>query len=154
MIDKWDKRFLDLATHFSSWSLDPSTQVGAVCISDEKQILSLGYNGFPRGISDTEERLTDRETKYNYVVHAEKNCIYNACLNGVSLKNSTLYINFPVCAECSKAIIQVGITRIVCGHSGFSDRWKKSNELAESILTEAQVKFKYYIREGNEWRQS
>lgn len=153
-INKWDERFLNLSEHFSTWSKDPSTKVGAVAISQDKQILSMGWNGFPRGIFDTEERLNDRKIKYDFVVHAEKNLIYNACMNGISLKNSTLYVNFPVCGECAKAIVQVGIKKIVCGHTGFSPRWKESNELAEKVLNEANVEFIYYIKEKNTWRQN
>lgn len=70
---KWRNRYLLLAKHFSTWSKDPSTQVGAVAVSDNGLILSEGWNGFPRGIRDTQNRLGDRQTKYDYMVHAEKN---------------------------------------------------------------------------------
>ena len=52
----WNKRFLDLAGHVAGWSKDPSTKVGAVIVNDDKQVLGLGYNGFPRGVHDCEER--------------------------------------------------------------------------------------------------
>ena len=94
----WGNRYTCLAKEISTWSKDPSTQVGAVVIGNNGEVLSQGYNGFPRGIKDTAARLKDRERKYNLVVHAEMNAIYNAGLNGVSLKGSTLYVyGLPVC---------------------------------------------------------
>jgi len=61
MSDKWDERFLDLATHISGWSKDPSTKVGCVVVGEDREIRSTGFNGFPRGISDDNDRLTDRD---------------------------------------------------------------------------------------------
>ena len=111
----WDKKYMGLAAHVSSWSKDPSSQVGAVAISPEdNHVLSMGYNGFPKGIEDSEERLNDRDQKYPLTVHAEKNCIYNATYNGVSLKGAFLYVyGRPICDECSLGIIQVGISRVI-----------------------------------------
>jgi len=110
----WNEKYLGLARFVSSWSKDPSTQVGAVAVGDVGQILATGYNGFPRSINDSEYRLTNREEKYKFVVHAEMNCIYNATHNGVSLKGATLYVwGLPVCSECAKGVIQVGIKHVV-----------------------------------------
>ena len=66
----WTRRYINLAKEIATWSKDPRTKVGAVVVGKEGQILSQGYNGFPRGIEDREERLNDREQKYRYVVHA------------------------------------------------------------------------------------
>ena len=79
MNPKWDKRFLELAEHVSTWSKDPSTQVGCVIANDDRRVVALGINGFPKGIEDSEERLNDRETKYKYVVQlrAERLCERN-----------------------------------------------------------------------------
>ena len=63
MGSKWDLRFLELANHISSWSKDPSTKVGCIIVGADREIRSTGFNGFPRGIDDSEERLTDREEK-------------------------------------------------------------------------------------------
>ena len=110
---KWDIRFLELARHISSWSKDPSRKIGAVAIKD-RQVLATGYNGFPAGVIDDEERYNDREVKYELVVHAEMNCIFNAGKNGMSLKGSTMYVyGLPVCHECAKGIIQTGVERVV-----------------------------------------
>src|SRR6056300_1257995 len=86
-ITKWDKRFMDMAQMISTWSKDPSSKIGAVAVNDEKRILATGYNGFPRGIADTEERLNNRDEKYPRIIHAEMNVLMNALYNGVSLKD-------------------------------------------------------------------
>lgn len=145
-ISKWDKRFLETAKHYSAWSKDPSKQIGAIAVSVDRQILSIGYNGFPRNILDNNERLHDRQCKYSYMVHAEQNVIYNACYNGVSLRDSTLYVyGLPVCGECSKGIVQVGIKRVVCCYETFETRWMESVEQAERIFNEVGIEFIYHM---------
>jgi len=146
---KWDTRYLNLAHEVSQWSKDPSRQIGAVVVGDSGQILSIGYNGFPRGIDD-DERLHDRETKYSLVVHAEMNAIYNATLNGISLRDSTLYVwGLPVCSDCARGVIQVGITRVVMKYmipnltdtsiAHWSDHWEKT----KAMFDEAKVQYRF-----------
>lgn len=143
-------KYSELAKHISQWSKDPSKKIGAVVVGDSGQILAQGYNGFPRGIKDTEFRLNNREEKYKYVVHAEMNCIYNACLNGVSLNGATLYAYWlPICSECSKGIIQVGIKRVVIytpeyNKSEFAVNWLESGDLAKQMFNEARVEYTWY----------
>lgn len=142
MNTSWDKRYLQLAKEVSTWSKDPSKKIGAVAVGAKGQILSQGYNGFPRGIKDLQERLDNRELKYKYVVHAEMNVIYNASYSGVSLAGSTLYVyGLPVCSECAKGIIQVGISKVVLPKydSDMLPRWKESWELTKSMFDEAGV---------------
>lgn len=139
-MNKWDARYLKLAKEIASWSKDPSKQIGAVAVGDFGQVLAQGYNGFPRNISDNEERYSDRETKYKYVVHAEMNAIFNATLNGISLKNSTLYVyGLPICSECAKGIIQVGIKKVVMGYNEISYKWLESFELTKKLFDEAGI---------------
>ena len=78
--EKWDRRYLDIAKSVSQWSKDPSTKVGAVLVRDNR-IVSVGYNGFPEGVDDSEERYNNRELKYDLVVHAEVNAIISAGLS-------------------------------------------------------------------------
>lgn len=139
----WGNRYTHLAKEISTWSKDPSTQVGAVVIGNNGEVLSQGYNGFPRGIKDTAARLKDRERKYNLVVHAEMNAIYNAGLNGVSLKDSTLYVyGLPVCNECAKGIIQVGIKTVVAKRpKDYNKDWDESIKDAEALFKEAEVMY-------------
>ncbi len=137
----WDKRYMDLACCVASWSKDPSSKIGAVAVNEKGQILTTGYNGFPRGIAD-DERLNDRPTKYKYIVHAEMNAIYNATYNGVSLDGSTMYVaGLPCCSECAKGIIQVGVKRVVMNGDIHNERWSESVELTLSMFNEAGVKW-------------
>lgn len=137
---KWDLRYMRLAKEISTWSKDPSTKIGAVIIGSKGQVLSQGYNGFPRNIFDHPYRWENREVKYQYVVHAEMNAIYNATFNGVSLENALLYIwGLPCCHECAKGIIQVGITKVFLCCDINDDRWKETGEMALKMFTEAGV---------------
>lgn len=139
-INKWDKRYLMLAREVSTWSKDPSTKVGAVTVGRKKEVLSQGFNGFPRGILDTEERYQNRETKYKFVVHAEMNAIYNATYSGASLDGATLYVyGLPICSECAKGIIQVGIKKVVIEKSKELNNWNASVELSKAMFIEAGV---------------
>ena len=141
---KWDKRYLRLAKEVSTWSKDPSSKIGAVAISDQKQVLATGYNGFPRGVGDLSNRYNDRELKYKYVVHAEQNVIYNATYNGVSLNGSTLYVyGLPVCGSCALGVIQVGIKRVVMPEMDYPERWIDSFKTTSALFNEAKVKYEF-----------
>lgn len=106
----WDKRFYELALHVASWSKDPKTQVGAVVVNEHKQVIGLGFNGFPRGVFDADERYQGRQTKYMFVAHAERNALDNAFTD---TRNCTLYTTLYPCNECAKGIIQKGIRKVV-----------------------------------------
>ncbi len=139
-MSKWDERFLALAKHVSSWSKDPGTQVGAVIVDDLHRVVGLGYNGFPRGIQDTEERLRNRPIKLVYVVHAE----LNAILNAQKTEGMTLYVwPMPCCANCAKHIIQAGIKRVVAVKPTEEQwhRWQDEMALAEGMYKEAGVQY-------------
>ena len=140
-MNKWDNRWLDIAGLVSSWSKDPSTKIAAIAVKD-KRLVATGYNGFPRGIEDTEDRWNNREEKYKYVVHAEMNCIYNANYHNQSLKGATMYIvGLPVCHECAKGIIQAGVSRVVATFHSVPMKWSKSNEITEKMFKEAGVTY-------------
>jgi dCMP deaminase len=141
MSEKWDKRYINLVKEVATWSKDPSSKIGSIVVSPTGSVLAQGYNGFPRGIEDREDRLNDRSVKYDYMVHAEMNSIYNATYNGVCLVNSTIYIyGLPVCHECAKAIIQVGISRVVSIRTKeLSPKWKDSCTIALDLFKEAGV---------------
>ena len=138
MSDKWDKRFIDLAKLVGSWSKDPSTKVGAVIVDDKKRIVSVGYNGFPRGVEDSEKRLCDRSQKYDIIVHAEMNAL--AFAKG-SVEGCTLYTwPFQPCSRCAGFIIQSGIKRVVTIKKDNSeDRWTSNFNLAQQLFSESGV---------------
>jgi dCMP deaminase len=145
----WDLRYLKLAEHISTWSKD-STGIGSVAIGDQGQVLAQGYNGFPRGVEDSQERYDVKEDKYRFVVHSEMNVIYNASYNGVSLRDSTLYVwGLPVCSECAKGIIQTGIKRVVMSSRDristlpLSDKWRESFDLTKTLFEEAGVEWEF-----------
>lgn len=143
-MSKWDQRYLELAKIISSWSKDPSKQIGAVIVGDKGQIISQGYNGFPRGIIDSNYRYSNRETKYKYVVHAEANAIYNAIHNGASTQDTTIYVTgLPVCHECAKALIQCGITRVVMDTRPEQTTWKESADIALNMFNEAGIPYTF-----------
>lgn len=143
---KWDIRFMKLAREISKWSKDPSTRIGAVIVNDERRILATGYNGFPRGIEDTEERLNDREQKYPLIVHGEMNALMNALYSGVSVKGATIYVwGLPVCAECTKNVIQAGIKRVVITYTeNAPKKWQAQwNNMSKPMYDEAGVSITY-----------
>lgn len=143
----WNNRFFDMAKLYASFSKDPSRKIGAVAIDPIKRVvLSSGYNGFPRGVADKFDRLNVREEKYKYVVHAEMNVIYNACHCGISLDGAELYVyGLPVCSECAKGIIQVGITKVhILTQKEIPDTWKNSWDRTAEMFGEAGVRWEFY----------
>lgn len=137
----WGNRYLSLAKEISTWSKDPSRKIGAVAVGSKGQILAQGYNGFPRGILDSADRYNDRPTKYKFVVHAEMNVIYNATFNGVSLDGARLFVyGLPVCSECAKGIIQVGIKSVtIYTDDVVPDMWTESYAITHNLFEEADV---------------
>lgn len=138
LCDKWDKRFLELAKFVSGWSKDPSTKCGAV-IAQGNRIISLGYNGFARGVDDSVIRYADRDFKYPAVIHAEDNAILFARCN---LSEHTLYVwPMPPCARCAAKIIQVDIQTVVTVKPDADQlkRWKSDFDIAKTMFDEAGV---------------
>ena len=143
-MDKWDVRYLGIAKEVATWSKDPSSKIGAVAVGAKGEILSTGYNGFPRHMRDEDQRYENREYKYAHIVHAEENCIYNACRNGVSLLGASMYVHgLPCCSNCAKGIIQVGINRVIMNGDPFNERWRKSVELTIAMFNEAKVSYEF-----------
>jgi len=137
----WHERFLKIAQQIASFSKDPSTKVGCVLVRD-RRIVSTGYNGFPRNISDSLDRLTDRDQKYEMTVHAEVNAITTAALHGVSTEGCSAYVTFNPCSRCAAVLINAGIDSVfVAGNSIVPDRWLQNFILASNMLAEAGVKY-------------
>lgn len=135
---KWHIRFLDMAMLVSTWSKDSSTQVGAVIVNSLRQVIAHGYNGFARGVKDHRSRYEDRETKYQFVVHAEANAIWTAPLPHL-LRGADLYSTMFPCNECAKGIIQVGIARVLAPMKDNS-RWATQHSISCTMFEEAGVK--------------
>ena len=138
MSEKWDKRFLALASHIAGWSKDPSTQVGCVVVGPDREIRSTGFNGFPRGIEDSIARLENRELKYPLICHAEENAIMHAARIGISLKGCTAYVTWQPCSRCARSLIQAGVDEVVYpAESEIPERWGDDFEIAASMMNEA-----------------
>jgi dCMP deaminase len=147
-------------------SKDPSTKVGAVIVGQDNEVVSTGFNGFPRGaidkpgctcleISDNvkipQQSLVDkakkinaryqRPLKYKWTEHAERNAIYNAARIGSSLRGCRIYINsLPPCCDCARAIIQSGINEVIITKEDVPERWKEDCSIAIEMLKECGVK--------------
>ena len=136
-ISKWDRRFLSMAEHVAGWSKDPSTRCGAAVADARHRVISMGYNGFPAGVEDSQERLQDRDTKLRMTLHAEMNALLHARQD---LSGCTLYVHpMPPCAQCAAAIIQAGIRRIVATMPTAEQeaRWGADFALASAMYYES-----------------
>jgi dCMP deaminase len=145
MISKWAERFLQMAELVASWSKDPSTQVGAV-ITEHNRIVSLGFNGYPHGISDS--AATDsRELKLLKTLHAEENAILYAKRD---LRGCEIWVTHFPCPNCAAKIIQTGISAVHCPEQSedFLSRWGDKVELSETMFTQAGVKVEWIAPEG------
>jgi len=141
----WNERFIELAKYFASWSKDRSTGVGAVIADTENRIVSIGYNGFPAGFNDDIDSRHERPQKYSYTEHAERNAIYNAARIGVSTKNCSMYLMWFPCPDCARAIIQSGITTLVCTRPDFdTPKWGEGFRLSLEMLEECKINIIYY----------
>ena len=135
ILKKWDLRFLEMARNAASWSKDPSTKVGAIIVDDDKRVISVGYNGFPKGVRD-DERLDDRQEKYKIIVHAERNALLFA---NTDVKNCHIYTYpFLPCSVCAGMIIQAGIKRVVSVKNN-NLRWQQDFKVSRKMFQEAEI---------------
>lgn len=144
----WIEYFREIATVVAKKSKDQKTHIGAVIVGKDNEIVSTGYNSFPRGLNDDLQERQERPEKYFWMEHAERNAIYNAARIGVSTKDCSLYLShwFP-CVECTRAIINSGITTLYCepldeksANANYNESFKRSLQM----LNEAGVELKYY----------
>jgi dCMP deaminase len=139
----WDRRFYDLAVYVASWSKDPSTKVGAVLVGGDRRLVALGYNGFPPGIADADERLDDRECRHRLMQHAERNVLDNARFDA---RGGTLYVTFFPCSECAKSVVSRGIVRVVCPPAVARDPWASDSFWSDLLFSEARIEVVYVER--------
>lgn len=141
-MDKWNKRFLELAKHVSSWSKD-TTKVGAIIVDPRtNNVVGMGYNGFPRGVIDNKARYNDRDMKLKLTCHAELNAILNS---NMSTRNCVIYVyptmmNPASCPECSKAIVQAGIEKLYYyKNNNTNPNWVELEQFSKIILSEGRI---------------
>lgn len=143
----WDESFMQICRVIAQRSKDPSTQAGACIVDRNNIIVSLGYNGFPRGCSDDDLPWAREggfyDTKYPYVVHAEENAALNA---NASTDGAKIYCTLFPCNECAKVIIQRGIKEVVYESDKYhaDEKWIASRR----ILNLAGVKCRQYTPEN------
>ncbi|PAF55411.1 cytidine/deoxycytidylate deaminase family protein [Mycoplasmopsis agassizii] len=136
----WDEYFMSLAKVSSFRSKDPNTKVGAVIVNDNKRIVSLGYNGMPKGNDNfpwNREGMQEKDKKYAYVVHAETNAILNSKTN---LENTICFTTLFPCSNCAKTIVQAGIKEVVY-LDDFYDK-TEDNLISKTILQQSNVKIR------------
>ena len=145
----WDQYFMGIAILSTYRSKDPNTQVGACIVNDENKILSIGYNGSPKGFSDDnmpwEREGNFMDTKYDYVCHGELNAILNYSGN---LKGTKIYVTLFPCNECAKMIAQTGIKEVIY----LSDKYKDtdSTKVSKKILDAVGIQYRQYVPTNRE----
>jgi dCMP deaminase len=138
-MNRWHDYFFGLCELNASMSKDPSTKVGAVIVRPNKTVAAMGWNGFPRDVTDDEARYADRPTKLAMTVHAEANAILSA---NEPIRGCTLYVTpLHPCANCAGLIIQSGIVRVVARTPVGTDlsRWEENFRLSREMLVEAGI---------------
>lgn len=144
---KWTEYFQELAHTIKKKSKDRNTKIGVVIVGKDNEIISTGYNSFPRGINDDVEERQERPEKYYWFEHAERNAIYNAARIGVSTKGSTMYLSCEVpCSDCARAIINAGIISIYVERNSFTKgpQWAESQDRSWIMFDEAGVIVNFY----------
>lgn len=144
--DDWNIFFMQQAQLMSTRSKDPSTKVGCIIVSPQRVVVSEGYNGFPRGIADTPERLNDRTQKYPRVVHGEANAVINAGRNGTKIEDGILFVTAPPCPNCAKMIVQAGIREVLYIDLDASKKsipgWRDELDISFDMFDEAGIPYK------------
>lgn len=144
----WDKRFVEMARLVATWSKDPSTKIGAVIVGPDNEVLSTGYNNFPRNINDDILERSERPEKYFWFEHAERNAVFCAARHGVRLKGCRMFVSCWIpCTGCTRAIIQAGIIEVVLGQKvedASRTKWIEEAERSKQMCEEAGVKLRYY----------
>ena len=145
----WKDYFRNIAHQVKLKSKDQNTKIGAVIVGPDNEIVSTGYNSFPRGIDDNVDIRQQRPEKYYWFEHAERNAIYNAARIGVSTRDCTMYLTCGIpCADCARGIINAGIRRIVCemdsSFGAHGTMWDEHAKRSLIMFEEAGVEVIYY----------
>ena len=145
----WIEYFLNIAEQVKLKSKDQSTQIGAVIVGQDNEVLSTGYNSFPRGMDDSIQERQERPEKYFWFEHAERNAIYNAARIGVSLKNSNIYLTSGLpCMDCARGIVNSGVKVVWCKRvctTKNKEKWEESQAKSMQLLNECGVQVFFYL---------
>lgn len=147
----WTDYFLNIAEQVKLKSKDQSTQIGAVIVGVDNEVLSTGYNSFPRGMDDTIQGRQERPEKYFWFEHAERNAIYNAARVGTALKGSTIYLTSGLpCMDCARGIVNSGIKIVWCKRvctTKNKEKWEESQLKSMKLLNECGVQVFFYLND-------
>lgn len=139
----WENYFMSVVYLIAQRSDDPRTKIGAVIVSPTREIISTGYNGFPRGVILNNNRLT-KEQKYFYMEHGERNAIFNAVKNGININDCSIYTNGTPCTDCGRAIIQSGIKTVYVDAEyeklQWHQKWEEMANITKIMFIESGVK--------------
>lgn len=142
---KWDLKFIEQARLVADWSKDTNRKNGAIIVNDDNIVLSQGYNGFPIGCNDEDTQRYERPQKYMYTEHAERNAIYFAARNGVSIKGTRMYATMFPCSDCARGIIQSGVKKIIAPAPDVEHPiWGEHFRIAMVMFEEANVEVELY----------
>jgi dCMP deaminase len=153
---EWKETFMTMACLMAMRSSDKGTKVGAVVVNPTNVVLAMGYNGWCRGTSPwgDDDPRHERPLKYLYTEHAERNAIYNSARQGTSLENCTIYVTIMPCMDCARAIVQVGISKVIVHKDGqeaydaayglADHRWTEDHKHAIELLAEAGVELEWW----------
>lgn len=134
------ERWMSLADWAASQSEDRSRKTGAVIVDNESRVVAVGWNQFPRRIDTKVESRHERPAKYQWTEHAERNAIYDAAALGISTHDTYMFLTWYPCADCARAIIQAGISTLICVEPDWSDpKWGADFNTVQDMLQEAQV---------------
>lgn len=147
-ITHWDERWMGLAHHIAGWSKDRSRKIGCVIVDHDNTLVSMGWNGFPRGSDDEVEERHQRPTKYLWSEHAERNAIYNAARKGVRLEGCRMYLQFFSCSHCARAALQSGISEIICLEPDWDDptyaeEFAVVREMLDEQAAKGRIKYRF-----------
>ena len=147
-IMNWTEYFLNIAEQVKLKSKDQSTQIGAVIVGIDNEVLSTGYNSFPRGLDDSLPERQERPEKYFWFEHAERNAIYNAARVGIPLRGSSIYLTSGLpCMDCARGIVNSGIKIVYCKQictTKNKDKWDESQRKSLELLRECDVDVIFY----------
>lgn len=148
----WDQYFMSITFLASMKSKDRSSRIGAVIVGPENEVISMGFNGMPRGVNDDIEERHERPAKYLYFAHGERNALYAAAKKGIATEGCKMYTLGTPCCGCAVGIIQAGIKEVIVtshwenqtSNSEHRKRWQEEAKVSKKMFEEAGVKWRTY----------
>lgn len=147
MKESWISHFMSMAELVARKSKDPSTKVGCILVAPDMSVISTGFNGFPRGCFDTPNLYENREIKIRRIAHAELNAIAQAAKNGSRTGGCIAVVTLHPCSQCTAALINAGISEVICPPIPSNTKWLDSFLEAKQMLLEAGVPITYWTKQ-------